>query len=447
MASIKLVLRKNKKKSDGTIPIAVRVTVNRKARFMFTGQYILEKEWDAGNQRVKKSHPNSKRLNNMLIRKLAEANDVLLELEVASEKGTAEQVKQKVTGKKEGAFFFKNACDRVLKKYESRTFSVAKAELSIIHNVETFLRFRSKSYSKAVRDAIAKERKVRIGESRKPGYDFVAKVKHMVNAHGLTFREIDTKFLNDYKHFCKTCLGQKDRTITNQLIFIRTLFNQAVKLGIVDAKYYPFGNGKEVIRLGEGGTKIGLSREELSRIEAFQPEPNTQLFHARNAWLFSFYFAGIRISDVLSMQWDNFDDGRLYYVMGKNQKPVSLKVPEKAQAIMEHYRTPRTRSEDYIFPYMNGVNANDAEEVFVKSRNGARLINDYLKILAEQCDIHKPLSNHIARHTFGNLAGDSIHPLMLQKLYRHFDLKTTINYQANFIHRDADDALDSVIEG
>ncbi|UJH90946.1 hypothetical protein LZ575_20010 [Antarcticibacterium sp. 1MA-6-2] len=34
---------------------------------------------------------------------------------------------------------------------------------------------------------------------------------------------------------------------------------------------------------------------------------------------------------------------------------------------------------------------------------------------------------------------------MLQKLYRHSDLKTTLNYQANFIHRDADDALDSVI--
>ena len=48
-------------------------------------------------------------------------------------------------------------------------------------------------------------------------------------------------------------------------------------------------------------------------------------------------------------------------------------------------------------------------------------------------------------HSFGNIAGESIHPLMLQKLYRHSDLKTTINYQANFIHKEADDALDSVI--
>tara|TARA_R110002096_G_scaffold26492_1_gene81714 strand:- start:95 stop:262 length:168 start_codon:yes stop_codon:yes gene_type:complete len=52
---------------------------------------------------------------------------------------------------------------------------------------------------------------------------------------------------------------------------------------------------------------------------------------------------------------------------------------------------------------------------------------------------------HIARHSFGNIAKDSIHPLMLQKQYHHSDLKTTINYQANFIHTEADDALESVI--
>lgn len=34
---------------------------------------------------------------------------------------------------------------------------------------------------------------------------------------------------------------------------------------------------------------------------------------------------------------------------------------------------------------------------------------------------------------------------MLQKLYRHTSITTTINYQANFMFKDADDALDAVI--
>lgn len=34
---------------------------------------------------------------------------------------------------------------------------------------------------------------------------------------------------------------------------------------------------------------------------------------------------------------------------------------------------------------------------------------------------------------------------MLQKLYRHTSITTTIIYQSNFIHKDVDDALDAVI--
>ncbi len=52
---------------------------------------------------------------------------------------------------------------------------------------------------------------------------------------------------------------------------------------------------------------------------------------------------------------------------------------------------------------------------------------------------------HIARHTFGNISGDRIPIQMLQKLYRHSSITTTIGYQGNFIHQSADDALEAVI--
>jgi hypothetical protein len=55
------------------------------------------------------------------------------------------------------------------------------------------------------------------------------------------------------------------------------------------------------------------------------------------------------------------------------------------------------------------------------------------------------MSMHISRHTFGQIAGDKISPHMLQKLYRHSDLKTTLGYQSNFIHTDVDGALSNVL--
>jgi integrase len=131
--------------------------------------------------------------------------------------------------------------------------------------------------------------------------------------------------------------------------------------------------------------------------------------------------------------------------MNKNEKPLRLKIPDKAEVILRAYKKDKKQYNGYIFPFLKNADDKNAEDIFIKTRNATKVLNKYLKRIALQCSIEKKLSNHIARHSFGNIAGDRIHPLMLQKLYRHSDLKTTLNYQANFIHRDADDALDSVI--
>src|SRR5690606_31192623 len=181
------------------------------------------------------------------------------------------------------------------------------------------------------------------------------------------------------------------------------------------------------------------------RIENLKVERHSSRWHTKNVWLLSFYFAGIRISDIIKLSWTDIKNDRLYYVMNKNEKPLSFKIPEKARAVLEHYEGDKKENSGYIFPFLKDVPPNDLKLVFTKTRNATKVLNKFLKRIAEECNIDKNLSNHIARHTFGNIAGDKIHPLMLQKLYRHSDLKTTLNYQANFIHKDADDALDSVI--
>ncbi|SFU69510.1 Phage integrase family protein [Pustulibacterium marinum] len=68
-----------------------------------------------------------------------------------------------------------------------------------------------------------------------------------------------------------------------------------------------------------------------------------------------------------------------------------------------------------------------------------------LQQAAETLQIKKRLTMHIARHSFGNLSGDKIPIQMLQKLYRHSSILTTIGYQAHFMQQEADDALDSVV--
>ncbi|TCI93609.1 site-specific integrase [Tenacibaculum sp. M341] len=444
MASVKIILWKHDKKKDGSCPLALRITKNRKPRYIFTGEYIFEKDWNAKSSTVKKSHPNSTRLNNLLLKKLSEAHATLLDAETSEENLTTQQIQTKVKRKGSNVSFFQLASDRINDKYTKGTFSVAKAELSILHNIQEYLNHNPVEPKLLVMDEIRERRKKRISKARKYQNTTSDEIKAFSKNKSLMFQDINTNFINKYKIFCASYLEQKPRTITNQLIFIRTLYNLAIKEGITDNKNYPFAGENEKIRI-KSSNKIGLTKKEVEKIEKLTLEPHTSIWHTKNVFLFSYYFAGVRISDVLELKWFNFVDGRLYYEMNKNEKPVSLKIPDKALAILSLYAKDKEKNTDYVFPFLKKADQKSKEDIFVKTRNASKLFNKYLKRIAEKCSIEKNLSNHIARHTFGNIAGDKINPLMLQKLYRHSNLKTTINYQANFIHKEADDALDMVL--
>ena len=93
------------------------------------------------------------------------------------------------------------------------------------------------------------------------------------------------------------------------LIFMPTMYNIAIKEGIVDPKHYPFAGDKIKIKIGSS-MKIGLSKEEVTRIENLELKTGSPIWHTLNVWLFAFYFAGIRITDVLTMRWSDFKDHR-----------------------------------------------------------------------------------------------------------------------------------------
>jgi hypothetical protein len=98
MSSVKVILRQKQSK-DGLFPLAIRITKDRKATYIYLGQSVAENQWDETTQRVKKSHPNSARLNNFILKKLAEANDTLLELQTQKEDVSSRAVKQNLKPK------------------------------------------------------------------------------------------------------------------------------------------------------------------------------------------------------------------------------------------------------------------------------------------------------------------------------------------------------------
>jgi integrase len=400
-SSIKVTLRKKANK-QGLFPLAVRITKNRKTTYLYIGHYIAIKYWDEGNREVRKSHPNSIRLNNLLIKKLAEANQTLIDLQTHQNDISSKQIKEEIATPLTKTSFKEiadNYLDNLEKTNKLQRLSSDKAR------VGHFIRF--------------------------------------VDNDDLSFREIDEALLRRFSLYLKTTRKVSQRSVINNLIVIRTLYNKAIRLGIIDRKLYPFGADKIRIKFPES-EKVGLTIEEIQSIEALE-DLTEQQSHARNVWLFSFYLAGMRVGDVLMIKWSDIYDGRLHYRMGKNEKLLSFKLPEKITSLLRRYYEDRRSSEDFVFPEMNNADLKNPKDVFNKVKTANKKFNKYLVQIAEKAKINKKLTMHIARHSFGNISGDRIPIQMLQKLYRHSTVTTTINYQANFMHKETDDALEKVI--
>ncbi|EHQ29752.1 site-specific integrase [Mucilaginibacter paludis] len=410
MASLRVVLRKKANK-DGTYPLAIRVTKDRKTSFIHLGHHLHAKDWDAKGQKVKTSYPNSKRLNHLILTKTAEANDTLLELETHNKDISSKLVTAEIKPKAATSFF-------------------AQADI-FVENLRTQ----------------GKYNRVLTEQSR------IKAIKEFLGNRDVTFPEVNVPLLAKLSAWLKRerRIGERvvkmnERTMMNYLILIRTIYNQAIAANIVDQKHYPFGKGKIAIKFPQS-QKVGLSVEDVQKIEALELPLDSYENHARNIWLTSFYFAGMRVSDVLRLKWSDFQNERLYYQMGKNLKVGSLKVPQKVFAILDQYRHQEMKH-DLIFPELKVLDTLDKPyHIQRKISYATKRLNTALGEIAIHKDVKitKTLTMHIARHTFGHISGNKIPIQVLKDLYRHSDIKTTMGYQSNFIHEEADNALDAVV--
>ena len=404
MSTLKTVLHPKKDNNGNTIfRLTLRLTVNRKRSYLQLLQNIDPKHWDAHAREVNSKHPKHKQLNRLIRKKYGEIEDYILEMDSTNKSYTAIQVMDAIKNNKEKQTFFE----------------LAKEHIEDLTKLE--------KHNRAISD-----------QSK------INRIKEFAKNENLSFEEIDEYFLKKLKIYLAGTGTISERSIMNIYVLIRLLYNNAIRKSLVDQKFYPFGKGKIKIKYPET-IKIGLDEMEIRKIKELDLSPYPEISKTRDVFLFSFYLAGIRIGDVLCMKWKDIVDDRIYYNMGKNNKTVSLKTPAQIIEILSHYEQDKVSNSDYIFPHLKYVSKKDSKKLYTATKTQTKKLNANLKKLGIMAEIDKKITNHIARHSFGNIAGDKVSPQMLQKLYRHTHLSTTIGYQGNFIHKSADDALDSIL--
>jgi integrase/recombinase XerD len=382
--------------------LLLRITVNRKHVRLGLMYSISPNHFNPKGKQgkyIRASHPDHTRINSHIDDKIKRAKDVLTELE------------------NEGKLI--NAATIKAKMLESKT-----------HDFLTFVENDIKVF----------EKNGNIGTCKKYR-SVINSIKDFVQTETLSFEEIDTSFLNRYQAHLKEN-EKKQTTIHGYLSKVRSIFNKAIRQGHLEVGDNPFATYK--IKDGTPN-KERLNMNEILKIEELDYKENSLIWHVRNVFLFSFYNAGIRISDILLMTWDSVQDGRLVYTMFKTNKDHSVKLKEKPLAILEKYKG---KEESFIFPFLSD-RFDYSDPMYLHSRIGAKtaLINKYLKDIAKDAKITKKITTHTARHSFADIARQKTDNIYnLSKTLGHSSIKVTEAYLASFDQKAVDDTMDSMFK-
>ncbi len=398
MATTKIILKTEKANKKGEAPLYLRIIKDRKAKFISLGQTIDPKFWNDEDQVVRKSHPNSNRLNNFLAHKIAEARDVSLEMETKSKFVSPKSIKQAVMGK----------------------------------TTEQFIPY-------AERFLASIESKGKIGTHDKANA-VISKLKTFIGNQDFTFDDLTVYFLKQYEEYLRTELHNSPNTIYSNLKVIRRIINDAINDELMPIEKNPFLRYK---LKWENTTKEFLSEDELEILEKLPLVEGSKKYHHRNIYVYAAYVGGMRISDIFQLKWENYDGERVLLTTQKTGAVISIKLPAKAIEIMNLYKNENCKPADFVFPFLkNDIDYSNPKVLFRAISSLTAYTNTDLKDLAKLAEINHNLHFHTSRHTWATRAlRKGMRIEYVSKLMGHSSIKTTQVY-AKIVNDELDKAMD-----
>ena len=398
MITIKLILRADRTNKSGEAPLYIRVIKNRKVRYVSLNLRLSPNAWSHNEQKIKRSYPNSSRLNAWLKTQVSETLKKAVELQEQDRHYQTKDIKKKILGKASPLFL--NYADTYIK----RAYLDKGKE-------PTYERYRST----------------------------LKKLEAYLDGRHFTLNDMTVSFLKDYENYLIKHHKNKKNTIGKDLKSFRRILNEAISDQLLPYEKNPFLRFKIT---WENVEKSFLSETELKAIEEIYLVPGTKRSLHRDIFVFACYAGGLRVSDICTLKWIYFNGTNISITTQKTRSRVSIKLPKKALAIIEKYRKEDQSPGDFIFPILDpGDDVKNNPRIFKKINSKNIMVNINLRIIAEFLGIEKHISFHTSRHTFATRAlskGMRIHHV--SKILGHASVKTTEVY-AKIVDRDLDDAM------
>ena len=399
-ATVEVVCYKSKPLKDGTFPLMLRVTKDRKRKYVSLGLSLHEKFWDFEKSKPKRNCPNKEQIERLIAAKTAEYNDLIVEM-------TAQQREYTV--------------ETLVSHFHNQVRCATVVEL----------------YDKLIDDM---KRGGKLGNAGVYKYSRTSLLKFTGQRLQIPFSDIDAVWLRRYENWLRTS-GCGDTTISQLFRTLRSVFNKAVELQLVKRDYYPFDVYK-VSKFDTRTKKRAITKEDVRKVIALdlsQGYPSERL--ARDIFVFSYFGAGINFADIALLKYGNVRDGRVQYVRKKTGKPINFLLTEEMRNIIVKYQQQGQTDEDYIFPILDRRVHRTEQQRYDRTHKVLTNTNRWLRKIGQRVGIEH-LTTYVARHTFATvLKRSGVNIAIISESLGHSDLSTTQIYLDSFENSQIDAAM------
>ena len=403
-ATVEVVCYKSKPLKDGTFPLMLRVTKDRKRKYVSLGLSLHEKFWDFEKGKPKRNCPNKEQIERLIAAKTAEYNDLIVEM-------TAQQREYTV--------------ETLVSHFHNQVRCATVVEL----------------YDKLIDDM---KRGGKLGNAGVYKYSRTSLLKFTGQRLQILFSDIDAVWLRRYENWLRTS-DCGDTTISQLFRTLRSVFNKAVELQLVKRDYYPF-DAYKVSKFDTRTKKRAITKEDVRKVIALdlsQGYPSERL--ARDIFVFSYFGAGINFADIALLKYGNVRDGRVQYVRKKTGKPINFLLTEEMRNIIVKYQRQGQTDEDYIFPILDRRVHRTEQQRYDRTHKVLTNTNRWLRKIGQRVGIEH-LTTYVARHTFATvLKRSGVNIAIISESLGHSDLSTTQIYLDSFENSQIDAAMQNLL--
>ena len=406
-----IVIKNKKPNKEGKVALYLCYNINTTPVTITTDIFVKPEDWDSKTQTVKSKNPAAARLNNQLKLQREKVDEQIMAYEGRL---TADIVRKMLKGEfaqqndPKKIDFIQYATD-----YNQQRYDLQKLSYSTYYNGDRYIKKFQRFLAEQTGEGI------------------------------IYLTDLTIDLIDKYKTFCIK-MGNTKEGINKMLTPLIKAAMYASDNGLLSARlsaqikqsYFDLKVRQYRAEVEDREVRYLTEEQMLQFVDLYSKVKFNRTREIMDMFLFSFHACGLRVSDMVTLEWSHIDWERqeLSKNLVKGKVPHTIPLTDAALEILKQWQE-KNLNRRFVFNLLDSTfDTSDAALLDKKIKSKNRILQTSLNEVGNKMGLPFHLSMHVARHTFAVMAlnrGVTIH--MISRLLGHSSILTTEKVYAEFL--------------